>query len=165
MFKKAFIAASLVAAAGVHAETVPIMGTVEAKCVITIDTTGVYGNPSPSVLSTVPAEGGVEPVVRYDVISSDYYKAVISTPDSFSSSPELNDVVNWTGSTEVAEVTDPLMSDYDTVKIEYNNTTEYNLSIAGSTWFKIASRAEYGYDKSLPAGDYNAIVTAECIAL
>lgn len=157
--------AILAAATNVAAETVPIFGTVESKCVITTDTQGVYGNPTPSVLSTAAAAGGVQPIIRYDVISADYYKAVITTPDSFSTSPTLNDVVNWEGSVSVGEVTDPLMSDYDTVKIEYNNTTEYQLTVSGSTWFEIESIAEYGYDKSFPAGDYTAVVVAECIAI
>ncbi len=77
----------------------------------------------------------------------------------------LNDVVNWTGEVTVSEVSDAGMSAYDNDKIEYNNVTEIDLTIAGSTWFKVASTANYGYDKAFPAGQYRAVVTAECIAI
>lgn len=147
------------------AEDVNITGTVESKCLVTTDTVGIYGNPTPNILSTDGADGGVEPVVRYDVIIADYYKARITHPNSFSESPSLNDVVTWTGSTSVAEVSDAGMSAYDTDKIEYNNVTEVDLSIAGSTWFKVSSEADYGYDKAFPAGTYRTVVSAECIAI
>jgi len=39
------------------------------------------------------------------------------------------------------------------------------MSVAGSTWFKISSSADYGFAKSLPAGNYTAVVLAECIPL
>jgi hypothetical protein len=81
----------------------------------------------------------------------------------FSSAPALNDVVNWTGDVNVGEVSDTLMSDYDSIKVTYNNTHEYNMSVAGSTWFKISSEADYGFAKSLPAGNYTAVILAECI--
>lgn len=147
------------------AEETPIMGTVASKCVIVTDTAGVYGNPSPSVLSTAAVDGGVPPVIRFDVISADFYKAVITTPDSFSSSPALNDVVNWTGSVSVSEVTDPLMADYDTNKREYNNVTEFDLTVAGTVWFGVSSQADYGATKAFPGGEYTAVVNAECVAL
>lgn len=155
----------LVCAGSALAEEAPIEGTVEAKCVITTETDGVYGNPVPYKLSTTASDGGVLPIIRYDVISADYYKASISHPDEFTSSPGLDDTVTWTGSTSVHEVSDAGMSAYDTDKIEFNNTTEVDLSIAGSTWFKVSSVAEYGYQKSFPAGAYTAVVVAECIAL
>ena len=147
------------------AEDVNITGTVESKCLVTTDTVGIYGNPTPNILSTDGADGGVEPIVRYDVIIADYYKARVTHPNSFSESPSLNDVVTWTGSTSVAEVSDAGMSAYDTDKIEYNNVTEVDLSIAGSTWFKVSSEADYGYDKAFPAGTYRTVVSAECIAI
>jgi len=102
-------------AAAVAAE-IPITGNVESKCIVTTDANGVYGNPTPSLLSTTQANGGVEPVVRYDVIQADYYKALISVPDVFTESPALNDVVNWSGDVTVGEVSDPLMSAYDNDK-------------------------------------------------
>jgi hypothetical protein len=39
------------------------------------------------------------------------------------------------------------------------------MTVAGSTWFKISSVADYGYNKSFPAGQYTAVVEAECIPL
>lgn len=147
------------------AADVPITGNVASKCVITTDTAGIYGNPTPNVLSTGSTNGGVAPVVRYDVIIAESYKAVISYPESFSSSPSLNDTVTFTGSVSVSEVSDAGMSAYETNKRAYNNTTEVDLTIAGSTWFKIESGADYGYDKAFPGGTYRAVVSAECIAL
>lgn len=146
------------------AANTPIQGTVESKCVIQTDTTGVYGNPSPSVLSTDPTAGGVNPIVRYDILAADHYKAVISYPNTFSSSPELADVTNWSGDIKVGQTSDALMSGFETNKVSYNNTVEFDLTVAGSVWFDIDSAAEYGYDKSFPAGDYTAMVVAECIA-
>jgi len=148
-----------------YAEDIPITGSVESKCIVTQDTAGVYGNPSPESLTTASASGGVHPVVRYDVIQADYYMAKITHPTSFSESPALNDVVDFTGSTSVDQVSDASMSAYDTNKVEYDNVTEIDLSVAGSTWFKVESTADYGYDKAFPGGQYQAVVTAECIAI
>lgn len=141
-----------------------IEGNIQSKCIIHTDTQGVYGNPTPDKLSTASTDGGVQPVVRYDVAVADYYIARITTPTGFSASPTLTDVVNWTGSTSVAEVSDAGMSGYDTDKITYEATTEFDLTIAGTTWFKVASTAEYGYGKAFPGGTYRAVVQAECIA-
>lgn len=152
-------------AARASAVEVPIVGNVAAKCVIVPDTAGVYGNPSPDELSTDTADGGVAPIVRYDVLQANFFKAVISYPTAFSVSPSLSDVVNWTGSVATSKVSVPGMSAYDTNKVVYNNTSEFNLTIAGTTWFKTNSTAEYGYGKALPSGTYRAVVTAECIAL
>ena len=155
----------LIAAVSANAVETPIIGNVESKCVVTTDKQGVYGNPTASVLSTDAADGGVEPVVRYDVIIADAYKAVISHPISFSQSPALTDVVAWTGSTSVEAVSDALMSDYDNTKIAYDNVTEVDLSVTGSTWFKVSSEADYGFNKAFPGGTYTAIVEANCVAL
>lgn len=168
MFKKVLAATAVAAALSVPAMAnveVPITGSVESKCVVTTDTVGVYGNPIPGRLSTANADGGVRPIIRYDVIIADYYKARVAWPNGFSESPTLNDVVNWTGDVTVAEVSDPGMSAYDNNKIEFNNVIEVDLTIAGSTWFKVDSQADYGYDKAFPAGTYRAMVEAECIAL
>jgi len=165
MFKQVMTGIALTLSVSAVAADVDITGTVDSKCVVTTDTIGIYGNPSPSVLSTDAVSGGVEPIVRYDVIQANYYKAMITTPDQFVESPALDDVVNWTGSVDVAEVTDPTMSAYDNEKRLYNNVTEVDLTVAGSTWFKVSSEANYGYDKAWPAGVYRATVTAECIAL
>ena len=165
MFKNIFALLGIFTLSSAVAAEVPIMGSVDSKCVVTTDTQGVYGNPTPNKLTTNLSNGGVPPIVRYDVIQADYYKAVISRPDTFTESPNLNDVVNWTGEVTVSEVSDAGMSAYDNDKIEYNNITEIDLTIAGSTWFKVASTANYGYDKAFPAGQYRAVVTAECIAI
>jgi len=166
MFKKLGIALAVAGlSASVLAEDVQITGTVESKCLVVTDTIGIYGNPTPNLLTTDGASGGVIPIIRYDVIIADYYKARISHPNGFSEAPSLNDVVTWTGGTTVAEVTDAGMSAYDTDKIEFDNITEVDLSIAGSTWFQVESEADYGYDKAFPAGIYRTVVTAECIAI
>ena len=73
---------------------VDIVGNVEAKCVIQTDKSGVYGNPTAPVLSTTPADGGVLPVIRFDVALANYYTANITHPSSFSSSPSLTDKCN-----------------------------------------------------------------------
>jgi hypothetical protein len=165
MFNKGLITAvALLMAGTAYAGETPITGTVQSKCSIYTDIPGVYGNPTPDKLSTAVADGGILPKIRYDVASADYYTAKISWPESFASSPVLTDVVNWNGSVTVAEVTDPLMSDYETNKIEYNNVTEFDLTVAGTVWFNVESTAEYGYGKSFPGGSYTAIATAECIA-
>lgn len=145
--------------------SVPVMGSVDSKCVVTQDVVGVFGNPSPGVLSTDPTSGGVDPVIRFDVLQAETYQARIAHPDSFSESPGLSDVVYWTGSTSVDQVTDANMSAYDAAKVEYNNVTEFNLTIAGSTWFKVESQATYGVGRAFPGGNYQAAVTAECIAI
>ena len=149
--------------AAIAAET-PITGNVSSKCSIFTDVPGVYGNPTPDELSTLPADGGVYPVVRYDVSIADYYTAKISWPNSFSSAPNLTDSVTWDGEVEVSNTSDAGMSGYEAAKVEYENHTEYDLSVAGSTWFKITSEATYGVGKSLPGGEYKANVVAECIA-
>lgn len=148
-----------------HAEEAIITGVVASKCVIHVDTMGIYGNPSQNILSTDVVDGGTAPVIRYDVVSGNSYKAVITTPINFSSSPALNDTLNWTGSAEVSSVTNPLMSAYNTNKRQYNNATEFNLTVPGTVWFKANSKVDYGYNKSLPGGTYKSIVNAECIAL
>ena len=147
-----------------YAEEVPITGLVESRCIINTDTAGVYGNPNAYTLTTAPADGGVVPVVRYDVSLADAYKARITYPTSFSTSPSLSDTVTWTGSTSVQEVSDVAMADYDTDAITYDQTTEYDLTATGSTWFKTTSTATYGYNKAFPGGTYRAVVVAECIA-
>lgn len=165
MLKKIILVSLLAIPFLVNAEDVPITGVVSSRCTIYTETAGVYGNPSPSILSTAAADGGVQPIVRYDVVQSGYYKAVITTPNNFTSSPTLDDTVKWTGSVDVSRVTDAAMSAYSTAKREYNNTTEITLSVPGSVWFKADSKAEYGYNKAFPAGQYKSIVTASCIAI
>jgi len=164
MNKLMLCAISAIFVSGAYAEEVPITGNVESKCVIITDTAGIYGNPTPSNLSTDPTDGGVTPIVRFDVSMAEYYKALISWPDEFSQSPQLDDTVAFDGEVEVDRVSDATMSSYETDKIEYQNTTEYDLTEAGSTWFKIESEADYGFSKAFPGGTYRSLVTAECIA-
>lgn len=165
MNKFATLVAALAISIGLGAAEVPIRGNVSSKCIINTDTPGVYGNPTPNVLSTLAADGGVPPVIRYDVIQSGYYKATITVPSFFTSSPTLTDTVTWSGSAVVSRVTDAAMSAYTTNKRVYNNTTEFDLTVPGTVWFSAISKAEYGYEKSFPAGEYRAVVLAECIAL
>jgi hypothetical protein len=54
-----------------YATNTPITGNVESKCSIYTDRPGVYGNPTPDELNTAPADGGVHPVVRFDVALAD----------------------------------------------------------------------------------------------
>jgi hypothetical protein len=142
---------------------VDIVGNVEAKCVIQTTKSGVYGNPIASKLSTTPADGGVLPVIRYDVSIADAYTANITHPTSFSSSPSLTDTVAWTGSTSVTQTSVAGMSAYEAAKTVVNNTTIFNLTLAGSTWFSTASSAVYGTAKPFSGGTYTASVVATCI--
>jgi hypothetical protein len=146
-----------------HAQNAVITGTVQSKCSIFTEIQGVYGNPTPNELSTLPADGGVNPVIRFDVAAASYYTGRISYPTAFSSSPSLADSVAWTGDVTVAQVSDPNMAGYESAKVQYNNVTEYDLTVAGSTWFTVDSAATYGFNSSFPAGTYTSIVVAECI--
>jgi hypothetical protein len=164
MLRTIFALSTFFVAGFAHAESVPITGNVSSKCSIYTDTSGVYGNPTPDSLSTDPVDGGVFPIVRYDVTIADYYTAKISWPQSFVSAPSLTDALNWDGEVTVSSTSDALMSGYEAAKIEYDNITEYDLSVAGSTWFQIDSEVTYGFGKSFPGGEYSANIIAECIA-
>jgi len=166
MFRKTMLIAAMGAASfGAYAENVPINGEVQSRCIISTDTPGVYGNPNAYTLTTTPADGGVKPIVRFDVTLADAYYAVITAPDSFSSSPSLPDVVTWTGDTAVSAVSDATgMGSYETNKIEYGYTDKYDLTATGSTWFSTSSVATMGGSKAFPGGSYTALVVAECIA-
>ena len=164
MKKPLIILAALLTVPAVSATT-PITGMVASKCIVTTDTDGVYGNPSATKLSTASSDGGVLPIIRYDIITASAYNAKITTPISFSSSPALgSETVTWTGSTVANQMSDAGMSVFNTNKVVYNNTSEFPLTIAGSVWFDVSSVATYGYNKAFPAGSYSAVVTAECIA-
>lgn len=148
----------------VFAGSVDIVGNVAAKCVIQTDKSGVYGNPIASKLSTTPADGGILPVIRIDVSIADSYTANITHPTSFSSSPTLTDTLAWTGSTSVTQTSVSGMSAYEAAKVVVDNTTIFNLTLAGSTWFSTASSATYGSAKPFPGGNYTAVVQASCVA-
>ena len=67
MFNKTLLTATaLCAFSGLASAAidVPITGNIESKCVITTDTPGVFGNPTPDKLSTLPADGGVLPIIQ-----------------------------------------------------------------------------------------------------
>ncbi len=164
MNKLLILPVALACTGAIASSNIPITGSVESKCVIQTDTDGVYGNPTADKLSTAVTDGGVLPVIRYDIVTANAYKAVISHPTSFSSSPTLTDSVAWTGSTTLTNSSDSDMAAFNDNKVTYNNSSEFNLTVAGSAWFSVSSTAEYGYDKAFPAGAYSAMVTAECIA-
>jgi len=162
---KKILLACLIAGTAQAAE-IQIEGTVQSRCLINTDVAGVYGNPNAYTLTTTPADGGVLPVVRYDVSLADAYKARSTYPTAFSASPSLSDMVTWTGSVEVQEVSDVAMADYDTDAVTFDQTKEYDLTATGTTWFKVASTATYGGggNKAFPGGTYRSVVVAECIA-
>lgn len=148
-----------------YAVDVPISGTVQSRCVITTDTPGTYGNPNAYTLTTSSSDGGVQPIVRYDVTLADAYYAQITTPTAFSTSPALSDTVTWTGSTEVSSVSDATgMAGYESAKTTFGQTTQFDLTATGSTWFKSTSVATNGGNKAFPGGNYSATVEAVCIA-
>ena len=148
-----------------YAVDVPISGTVQSRCVITTDTPGTYGNPNAYTLTTSSSDGGVQPIVRYDVTLADAYYAQITTPTAFSASPALSDTVTWTGSTEVSSVSDATgMAGYESAKTTFGQTTQFDLTATGSTWFKSTSVATNGGNKAFPGGNYSATVEAVCIA-
>ena len=166
MFKKALLIGAIsISAISAYANETPISGNVQSRCVITTDTPGVYGNPNAYTLTTNPSDGGVLPIVRFDVTLADAYYAQITTPTEFASSPSLSDTVTWTGSTEVSAVSDATnMGSYETNKTTFGQTTQYDLTATGSTWFKSTSVATMGGNKAFPGGSYTANVEATCVA-
>jgi len=38
------------------------------------------------------------------------------------------------------------------------------MTLAGTTFFTVASTATYGYNRAFPSGSYTAQIVAECIA-
>lgn len=159
------LALSLASTGYAIAENVPIQGTVQSRCIIQTDTSGVYGNPNAYTLTTDSADGGVAAVTRVDISLANAYKVKVTAPSSFSSSPSLPDTVTWTGNTEVKAVSDAAgMGSYESSKIEYGMTDEYDMTATGSTWFKTSSTATLGGNKAFPGGNYTAMVVVECIA-
>ena len=159
------IATMSISSTMVFANDTPINGTVQSRCVIQSDTAGTYANPNAYTLTTSPTDGGELAVIRFDVSLADAYYAQITAPSSFSSSPNLPDVVTWTGDTVVQTVSDSTgMSAYESSKVEIGMMDRYDLTATGSTWFKTSSVAAMGGNKAFAGGDYTAIVVAECIA-
>jgi hypothetical protein len=123
-----------------------INGNVESRCTVNTDTAGYYGNPNAYTLTTLPASAGQVPLVRIDTSLANAYKAQISYPTSFSSSPSLGDTVVWTGTVAVDQTSSSDMSGYQAASTTANGGAMriYPLTIAG--------------------GSYTAVVVAECIA-
>ena len=127
MKKPLILLTALLAVPAVGITSTPITGMVASKCVITTDTDGVYGNPTATKLSTLATDGGVLPIIRYDIITANAYKAKIHTPVAFTSSPPLgSETVNWSGSTVANQMSDSNMSAFNTNKVVYNNTSEFD---------------------------------------
>jgi len=145
-----------------------INGNVESRCTVNTDTAGYYGNPNAYTLTTVPSSAGQLPVVRIDTSLANAYKAQISYPTSFSASPSLGDTTVWTGAVTVVQTSSSDMSGYQAASSTANNGAmrTYALTVAGATWFSVASVATYGggQQKAFPGGSYTAVVVAECIA-
>ena len=145
-----------------------INGTVESRCTVNTDTVGYYGNPNAYTLTTLPASAGQVPIVRIDSSLANAYKAQISYPTSFSSSPSLSDTVVWTGEVTVAQTSSTDMSGYQAASTTADGGAMriYPLTIAGTTWFSVSSVATYGggQQKAFPGGSYTAVVVAECVA-
>ena len=125
-----------------------------------------YGNPNPYTLTTLPASGGTEAILRTDVLAADYFDLLITHPNSFSSSPTLTDSIGFTGTSVVSAVGVAGMSVYETNKLVVNNTTRFRLLLAGATWYKVSSVMIYGATDTtaLPAGNYTSLITATCLA-
>lgn len=158
-------ATTLFGSYGVLAETAPINGTVQSRCIIQTDTAGTYANPNAYTLTTAAADGGEDARIRVDVSLADAYYVEITAPQEFSSAPPLPDQVSFVGDTEVDTVSDATgMGSYETNKIELGMTDRYDLTATGSTWFKTSSIATMGGNKAFPGGNYTALVEANCIA-
>jgi len=145
-----------------------ISGSIESRCTVNTDTAGYYGNPSANTLTTLPASNGQVPIVRIDTTLANAYKAQISYPTSFSSSPSLSDSVTWSGAVAVVQTSVSGMSAYQGASTVTNGGAMrvYNLTLAGTTWFSVSSQALYGggQAKPFPGGSYTAVVVAECVA-
>ena len=119
-------------------------------------------------MTTLPASAGQVPIIRIDTSLATAYKAQISYPTSFSSSPSLGDTVVWTGTVGVDQTSSSDMSGYQAASTTADGGAMriYPLTVAGTTWFSVASVATYGggQQKAFPGGSYTAVVVAECIA-
>lgn len=169
MFNKKIIAAllgsTILGITYSAAAQVPINGTVQSRCIIQNDTSGVFGNPTAYTLTTDPTQGGQLAITRVDTTLAGAYFVEITAPSEFTTSPNLPDIVNWDGDTQVDAVSDATgMGTYESSKIEYGMTDKYELTATGSTWFKTSSVATLGGNKAFPGGDYTAMVLVECIA-
>ena len=164
--KKLITIGLMLVATTAYAANIDITGTVQSRCIVNTDTPGVYGNPNAYTLTTLPASAGQVPIVRIDSSLADAYNAQISYPTSFSSSPSLSDTTAWVGAVGVEQTSSADMSGYQAASTTTGAMRIYPLSIAGTTWFSVASTATYGggQQKPFPGGSYKAVILAECIA-
>ena len=164
--KKLITIGLMLVATTAYAGNIDITGTVESRCIVNTDTPGVYGNPNAYTLTTLPASAGQVPIVRIDASLANAYNAQISYPTSFSTSPSLSDTTAWEGAVGVEQTSSSDMSGYQAASTTTGAMRTYPLSIAGTTWFSVASTATYGggQQKPFPGGSYKAVVLAECIA-
>lgn len=142
----------------------PITGTVQASCSIVTTTPGQYGVPNIWKLSTAAADGGQDAVIKTTIGTADKYKITITHPNSFSSSPSLSDTLTWTGSSVYTSGSASGMSAYETGKTVVGNTTTFDMTLAGTTFFTVASSAQYGYNRAFPSGSFTATIVASCVA-
>jgi hypothetical protein len=142
----------------------PITGTVQASCSIVTTTPGQYGVPNIWKLSTAAADGGQDAVIKTTIGTADKYKVKITHPNSFSSSPSLSDTLTWTGSSLYTSGSVAAMSGYNAAKVVVGNETTFDMTLAGTTFFTVASTASYGYNRAFPSGSFTAQIVAECIA-
>ena len=56
------------------------------------------------------------------------------------------------------------MAAYNAAKVVVGNETTFDMTLAGTTFFTVASTASYGYNRAFPSGSYTALILAECIA-
>ena len=164
--KKLITIGLMLVATTAYAGNIDITGTVESRCIVNTDTPGVYGNPNAYTLTTLPASAGQVPIVRIDSSLANAYNAQISYPTSFSTSPSLSDTTAWVGAVGVEQTSSSDMSGYQAASTTTGAMRIYPLSIAGTTWFSVASTATYGggQQKPFPGGSYKAVILAECIA-
>ena len=164
--KKLITIGLMLVATTAYAANIDITGTVQSRCIVNTDTPGVYGNPNAYTLTTLPASAGQVPIVRIDASLANAYNAQISYPTSFSTSPSLSDTTAWEGAVAVAQTSSSDMSGYQAASTTTGAMRTYPLSIAGTTWFSVASTATYGggQQKPFPGGSYKAVILAECIA-
>ena len=126
--KKLLLIPALAVATSTAGASIPINGFIESKCVIQSDTAGMFGNPTVDKLSTKSADGGVMPIVRYDIVTASKYKAVITTPTNFSTAPALTDSIDWTSTTVAGQMSDAGMSVFNTDKPSTITDTPQNLT-------------------------------------
>ena len=164
--KKLITIGLMLVATTAYAANIDITGTVQSRCIVNTDTLGVYGNPNAYTLTTLPASAGQVPIVRIDSSLANAYNAQISYPTSFSTSPSLSDTTAWVGAVGVEQTSSSDMSGYQAASTTTGAMRTYPLSIAGTTWFSVASTATYGggQQKPFPGGSYKAVILAECIA-